>query len=412
MNEKVAEDLAPTSNVEAPFSLDELFFSRTDKRGVIQSGNAVFQRVSEHGWDQLINAPHKVIRHPDMPRAVFQLFWERIQAGKPTGAYVKNRSKSGKYYWVYAIVSSVDGGYLSVRLKPTSELLAVVKKEYAAIRACELRDGLDPTDGVAMLLSRLNQLGWRDYDSFMSHALMVETKARDTSLHRENAVIDQSAMALLDVSGRNLKEAEDILRNLRSISLFPVNMRVVASHLSERGKQFAVISQNYGEICEGIQSRMRDFVEASQDLSAQINACVFLSGAARYQNEIAAMFDKEDSSDNQIDTHHEAAVLRGLSTSYDRTLRASASSVSSASRKLHRTCNQMQSLVRGLQMARTMGKIETARLDGGGVKLDAMIDRLSEFQVQITGNLSTIEKLNKSITGSLGVLLGRTQTAA
>ncbi|MEM8554727.1 MAG: chemotaxis protein, partial [Pseudomonadota bacterium] len=52
----------------APFDANELFFSRTDERGVILSGNTVFQRVADYPWDDLLNAPHKIIRHPDMPR--------------------------------------------------------------------------------------------------------------------------------------------------------------------------------------------------------------------------------------------------------------------------------------------------------------------------------------------------------
>ncbi|KDB05361.1 hypothetical protein U879_02085 [Defluviimonas sp. 20V17] len=80
---------------EAPFAIHEIFYSRTDPRGVIQSGNDVFQRVADYPWDRLIGAPHKVIRHPDMPRAVFWLLWQTIQQGRPIGAYVKNRHPTG-----------------------------------------------------------------------------------------------------------------------------------------------------------------------------------------------------------------------------------------------------------------------------------------------------------------------------
>ena len=34
---------------EAPFSFEELFFSRTDARGIILAGNSVFQRISQYG---------------------------------------------------------------------------------------------------------------------------------------------------------------------------------------------------------------------------------------------------------------------------------------------------------------------------------------------------------------------------
>jgi hypothetical protein len=64
---------------EAPFGLEESFYSRTDTRGIIASGNFVFQRVSHYSWEELIGAPHKTIRHPDMPKGLFSLFWDTIK---------------------------------------------------------------------------------------------------------------------------------------------------------------------------------------------------------------------------------------------------------------------------------------------------------------------------------------------
>src|SRR5690606_31957630 len=103
---------------------------RTDAAGLIQFGNSVFQRVSIYDWDELLGKPHKIVRHPDTPRAAFWLLWSAIKDGRPFGAYVKNRAKDGRFYWVFAIVTPVDGGYLSVRLRPSTELLAVIKREY------------------------------------------------------------------------------------------------------------------------------------------------------------------------------------------------------------------------------------------------------------------------------------------
>lgn len=94
-------------DVEVPFTFEELFFSRTNWRGVILAGNSVFQRVSLYSWDELIQKPHNVIRHPDMPKGVFWLLWDTIKKGEPVGAYVKNRAKDGRYYWVFAIVTPI-----------------------------------------------------------------------------------------------------------------------------------------------------------------------------------------------------------------------------------------------------------------------------------------------------------------
>ncbi|MGZ3772855.1 MAG: PAS domain-containing protein, partial [Bdellovibrio sp.] len=116
---------------EAEFGLHELFFSKTDFRGIIQSGNTVFIRVSEYSSEELIQKPHNIIRHSDTPRAVFKLLWDYLKGNKPIVAYVKNRSKAGRYYWVLAMAFPMQDGYLSIRLKPSSSFFDKVKTLYA-----------------------------------------------------------------------------------------------------------------------------------------------------------------------------------------------------------------------------------------------------------------------------------------
>lgn len=111
----------PTQS-ESPFGFDEFFFSTTDKRGVIRYGNDVFVRVSAYPKETMLGAPHSLIRHPDMPRAVFKEFWNFLNQEKPVGAYVKNLAGNGSYYWVYAFAFPIAGGYLSIRFKPSSEV--------------------------------------------------------------------------------------------------------------------------------------------------------------------------------------------------------------------------------------------------------------------------------------------------
>ena len=77
-------------NEPREFAAEELFFSTTDPKGRIQRANSVFERISAYSWNELKNKPHNIIRHPDMPRVVFQLLWDHIQGGHPIVAYVKN----------------------------------------------------------------------------------------------------------------------------------------------------------------------------------------------------------------------------------------------------------------------------------------------------------------------------------
>ncbi len=65
---------------ESHFTFDEIFFSKTDKKGILLSGNSIFQRVSEYSWSELIGKPHNIVRHPDMPKGVFHLLWENLNS--------------------------------------------------------------------------------------------------------------------------------------------------------------------------------------------------------------------------------------------------------------------------------------------------------------------------------------------
>lgn len=69
------------------FGLDELFFSTTDAGGRIRTGNPVFTRVSGYDAAELAGRAHNVVRHPDMPRVVFRVLWDHLQAGEPVAAY-------------------------------------------------------------------------------------------------------------------------------------------------------------------------------------------------------------------------------------------------------------------------------------------------------------------------------------
>ena len=120
--------IQPT-NVEKHFDRGDIIVSKTDTKGRITYANSVFCAVSGFTLPELIGAPHSIIRHPDMPRAVFKLLWDTILDRREVFAYVKNLSKSGAYYWVFAHVTpsySKDGqiiGFHSNRRVPERRIL-------------------------------------------------------------------------------------------------------------------------------------------------------------------------------------------------------------------------------------------------------------------------------------------------
>lgn len=97
--------LAEPSGKELFFDEDEIIVSKTDIKGRITYANAVFMRLAGYTEGELLGQPHSLIRHQGMPRCVFKLLWDTLQAGNEIFAYVVNKAKNGDYYWVFAHVT-------------------------------------------------------------------------------------------------------------------------------------------------------------------------------------------------------------------------------------------------------------------------------------------------------------------
>jgi PAS domain S-box-containing protein len=160
---------------ESPFDENEIIVSKTDPRGRITYVNDVFGRVSQFGIADLLGQPHNVIRHPDMPRCVFKLMWDTIQAKQEIFAYVLNLAKTGDHYWVFAHVTPTLNaagaitGYHSNRRKPDPPQVAKIATLYHALLAEEQRHA-DPKQGLRAsgeaLAAELRKRGMT-YDAFV-----------------------------------------------------------------------------------------------------------------------------------------------------------------------------------------------------------------------------------------------------
>jgi PAS domain S-box-containing protein len=146
----------PTSH-ERVLGEDDFIVSKTDLQGRITYGNRIFIEVSGYSEAELLGSPHNILRHPDMPRAVFKLLWDTIQDKREICAYVKNLAKDGSFYWVFAnITPSFDRrggviGYYSVRRKPRPEAVGAVSGLYKTMLDAERRAG----DGQAGMQASL-----------------------------------------------------------------------------------------------------------------------------------------------------------------------------------------------------------------------------------------------------------------
>jgi PAS domain S-box-containing protein len=137
--------LVRPTGTERTFGEDEMIVTKTDLRGVLTYANDVFLRISALTEDEAIDKPHSVIRHPDMPRAIFKLLWDTLKSRKELFAYVVNLASDGAHYWVLAHVTpSFDGagqvvGYHSNRRKPEPVAVSSASALYRTLSAEERR---------------------------------------------------------------------------------------------------------------------------------------------------------------------------------------------------------------------------------------------------------------------------------
>jgi methyl-accepting chemotaxis protein/aerotaxis receptor len=162
----------PINTSETEVTGDAPLVSRTDPTGRITFANHVFVDVSGFAEEELIGAPHNIVRHPHMPAQAFANLWATIKAGRPWDGLVKNRTKSGSFYWVRANVTPVVEndqvtGYISIRSRPTREAVAAAEQAYTALRngksnGIGLRDGeLIASSLFSRLLDRCRSLSGR-----------------------------------------------------------------------------------------------------------------------------------------------------------------------------------------------------------------------------------------------------------
>jgi PAS domain S-box-containing protein len=95
------------SDRELEWDKSKVLMSKTDIKGNILYANEAFIDVCGYDDFELMDKPHSILRHPDMPRVIFKLLWENLQGENSFHVIIKNMSKTGRYYWVSNDVKTV-----------------------------------------------------------------------------------------------------------------------------------------------------------------------------------------------------------------------------------------------------------------------------------------------------------------
>ena len=373
----------------AGFEVSDLFLSRTDARGIILSGNATFQQLAGYEWSELINSPHRMVRHPDMPKAAFYFMWENIKAGRTFGAYVKNRAKCGRHFWVFAVMVPVDGGYLSVGLKPSTSHFEMIKVLYARMLAAE-QDGGTQEDGAVLFKEEAQQRGYRDYTAFMGFALGAEIAARSTALER---AVDPSIGEFGDMGDLLVKlsdEVSHIKLLFDGISSSPKNLNILGSRLTVGREAIQVVAQNYehlsAELLKSIielENRLHAFLDTA--FNGRMGHCASLL----YSEAIDAFAMKEPNRgtpDHQV----ELAILQGALDVFRQVSEEGCNKIAHEVEKFSTLTGRLRQMLSGLAVTRVICRIEAASISEDTSSIEEISERLTVFQAELGKSLDRI----------------------
>jgi PAS domain S-box-containing protein len=163
------------TNRERFFDEDDIIVSKTDLKGHLTYVNRTFIDVSLYTEEELLGKAHNVIRHPDMPRCIFKLLWDTLEMRKEIFAFVKNMSKNGDFYWVFAHVTptfDASGrviGYHSNRRVPDRKQVDLFSDIYAKLLTEERRhsDWRAGMESAGKMLEKMIASHGVAYDEFV-----------------------------------------------------------------------------------------------------------------------------------------------------------------------------------------------------------------------------------------------------
>jgi len=421
-------------NVESTFKVSELFFSKTNLKGIILDGNEVFYKVTKYSPEELIGKPHNIIRHPDMPRIVFKMLWDFIQNDKPFAGYVKNIAKDGSYYWVFATVVPVydDNGnkekYLSIRIKPTSHLLTIVKNLYKKLKEIEEQNNGSMEKSYEELIESLKAMGYPNYETFMIDALIEELKDKDEYLNRKIPkekfsgdihriygiyrdakkieAIYKTTFQKVNSFVNLEKELENKFKYIYEItdelSLIALNSSVESYKLGSTGASFFVVSseikkdsERIGKLVNGLRNDMKGLLDIVRSSVLYINVSrLEIFAIIYFINELVEEYNNgQDISKNNIENLMD--LLKTLKHSASKTIELSIS-LDDYLKKTLNYIDEIENIIKELHYIQLNGLVESARL--GEQKFSIIFNQVKEL---VENTTQLIEEILPMIKHSL-----------
>lgn len=296
----------PVTAKERDFPSAQRLITTTDTHGTITYCNDAFVSISGFDRDELLGAPHNIVRHPDMPPAVFAHMWSHLKAGKAWMGIVKNRCKNGDFYWVNAYVTPITEngrvtGYESVRVKPESEHVLRATDLYARMRSGAWRE----TQGKSLRLL-----------SVSTPSLVASTVVLGAYFFVSPAVASGLAVAsFFALQAWQSRNTEQLLVRLQNSVEGAFDSELIARTYTDLvGKpaqiQMALISERAR--IRTVLSRLEDYADHSSELAQR-------SGQLTSSAESSLLAQRNEADMTATAMHQMAASIAEVSTHVHRT---------------------------------------------------------------------------------------------
>lgn len=402
---------ACTTSDTTTFQPGDLLVSRTDERGVILAANEAFERISGFSHEELIVAPHKIVRHEHMPKGAFFLVWEALKSGASIGAIVKNRTKDGEHYWVFAFLVPQPGGYASIRVKPSPELIELMEGEYQAVCEFEQNDEVSPADSAEHLRERIMARGYPDYENFMTEVAIAQARLRAGSLQSDVDEKVEYIAGLTSLWTEVQSDCDDMAEAHRRISHTPTNLRVQAAHLNERGIPLSVIATNFTVLASEIEEMMAQFLSQAETVNRRLNRAAFLVATEYFMSEARDAISIEVDTNSDMDAEMGDSILAEWGNCTAIMLSALADT-RQETMAFSSVLDETSRVLSGLSVAKVMCEIENAYVgpDRNSGVTD-IISELDRFQTQARECMFSIRRRLMRVEQTMKRLLAE-QTAS
>ncbi len=158
------------ANEEVEVKDIDIVVSKADEEGNITYGNPIFVKLSGYSQDELIGSPHSILRHPDMPKTIFKFLWDNLKAKKEIKVFVKNKTKDGNFYKVFAVVrpalnpNGTLRNYTSTRRRSNPKAWDIIEPLYKELKEIEDNQGIEEAEN--RLLEFIKEQGGNSLDDF------------------------------------------------------------------------------------------------------------------------------------------------------------------------------------------------------------------------------------------------------